>query len=182
MYENALSEEVVNDLIKIGEKKKIKSLYSLINFKEKVDKLYLVLKGGIILLHVHPETRVERAINFFIPSFHPIASIAESFYFNTPSDYHLKTFTNTIAIEITKKDFNNYLHASQNARLVQEYGIKTLLEKNTLRANLVSLNSLEMLKYLHKNYPQILQQIPSKYVANFLGITPQWLSKLKRSL
>ncbi|MCG8332703.1 MAG: hypothetical protein MI974_33770, partial [Chitinophagales bacterium] len=62
------------------------------------------------------------------------------------------------------------------------YGIKTLLDKNELRALLISLSSEEMLQYLHEHYPQILQQIPSKYVANFLGITPQWLSKLKHKL
>ena len=182
MYENVLPQKVIEDLISIGEEKKLKSQYTLIHYKEQVNKLFLVLKGGVILLHVHPETKVERAINFFIPKFHPIASIAESFYFGTSSDYHLKTFTNTIVIEISKENFNHYLQTSLNARLIQEYGIKTLLEKNTLRANLISLNSLEMLKYLHKNYPQILQQIPSKYVANFLGITPQWLSKLKKNL
>ncbi len=180
MNKTPLSQEAIKDLILIGKEKKLKSQYSLINYKERVNKLYLVLRGGLVLLHVHPETKVERAINFFIPDFHPIASIAESFYFNTLSDYHLKTFTNTTVIEITKRDFDDYLQNSKNALIVQEYGIKTLLEKNTLRANLISLNSLEMLQYLHKNYPQILQQIPSKYVANFLGITPQWLSKLKR--
>ena len=51
-----------------------------------------------------------------------------------------------------------------------------------MRANLISLNSLEMLKLLHKNYPQILLQVPSKYIADFLGISPQWLSKLKHQL
>lgn len=179
MSKTTLSTTIINDLISIGEEKKVNSQYSLINYKSQVNKLFLVLKGGLVLLHVHPKTAAERAINFFIPSFHPIASIAESFYYNIPSDYHLKTFTNTTLIEIKKEDFNTYLNTSKNGILIQEHGIKTLLDKNKLRANLISFTSLEMLVHLHENYPQILQQVPSKYIANFLGITPQWLSKLK---
>ncbi len=182
MDQNVLSEIMIKDLMAIGKEKTLKSQHSLFNYKDKVDKLYLVLTGGVVLLHVHPETGAERAINFFIPSFHPIASIADSFYFNTPSEYHLKTFTNSTVIEITKESFNDYLQTSKNALLVQEHGIRTLLDKNKMRANLISLNSLEMFQYLHKHYPQILQQVPSKYIANFLGITPQWLSKLKHQL
>ena len=61
-------------------------------------------------------------------------------------------------------------------------GIKSLLEKSEIRAQIITLDSLEMLQYLHKNYPQILQQVPSKIRSNFLGITPQWLSKIKKKL
>ena len=113
MNANTISKVILKDLIEIGEERTLKSQHSLINYRESVDKLYLVLKGGIVLLHVHPETKVERAINFFIPNFHPIASIADSFYLNTPSDYHLKTFTNSTVIEITKENFNNYLQTSK---------------------------------------------------------------------
>lgn len=182
MNANAISEVIIKDLIEIGEERILKSQHSLINYRENVNKLYLVLEGGVVLLHVHPETKIERAINFFIPNFHPIASIADAFYLNTPSDYHLKTFTNSKVIEINKENFNNYLQTSKNALLVQEHGIRTLLDKNKMRANLISLNSLEMLQHLHKNYPQILLQVPSKYIADFLGISPQWLSKLKHLL
>ena len=165
-----MTNKIIEELKKIGIEKKFKSHYLLINEGKKVDKLYLVLRGGLVLLYVHPKTGEERAINFFTPGFHQVASIADAFYLNQPSMYHLKTFTNTTAIEIKKSDFEHFLKTSEYSPILQDYGIRTLLAKNAMRAHLISLTSFEMLEYLHKEYPQILQQVPSKYIANFLGI------------
>ncbi|WP_459211132.1 cyclic nucleotide-binding domain-containing protein [Aquimarina rhabdastrellae] len=182
MFKSELPNTIIKELSTIGIERTLKSHHSLIQLGEKVNELFLVLDGGLVLLHVHPKTMVERAINFFTPNFHPIASIAEAFYLNEPSKYHLKTFTNTTVIHIKKEDFNHFLQTSKHAAFIQDYGIKTLLEKNAMRAQLISLDSLEMFQYLHLHYPQILQHIPSKYIANFLGISPQWLSRLKHKL
>lgn len=180
MQSTTIHKTLLNEFEHLGTKKKLISHHSLINKGDKVNKVYLVLSGGLVLLHVHPKTGVERAVNFFLPDLHNLASIAEHFYLNTPSIYHLKTFTNSTLIEIKKTDFEYFLATSEHSKSLQEYGIRTLIEKNTLRTHLISLKSGEMLAHLHSNYPQIIQQVPSKYIANFLGISPQWLSKLKR--
>ena len=169
-------------LSKIGTEKRFQSHKDLVYFGERVNKIYLIKEGGLILKHVHPETAKERAINFFIPSFHPIATVSHAYVLNEPSKYRLKTFTNTTLIEINQPELNNFLENSDLAAAFQNHGVKTMIEKNELRANLISLSSGEMFRHLHANFPQILQQVPSKYIADFLGITPQWLSKLKHSL
>lgn len=166
----------------IGTPRSVKSHQILINHDSKVDRIFLVKKGGLILSHVHPKSFVERAINFFIPEFHPLATAAEPFYLGVKSIYTLRSFTNSELIEIKRQVFEDFAKNSEYAEMMQAYGIKSLLEKNTLRAMLISLNSEEMLQYLHEHYPAIVQNIPSKYVADFLGITPQWLSKLKHKI
>ncbi|WP_272148532.1 Crp/Fnr family transcriptional regulator [Tenacibaculum aiptasiae] len=170
------------ELEKIGTPIKLQSHKTLIEFNEIAQKLFLVKKGGAVLYHVHPTTGEERAINFFIPNYHPVATVAQSFTYNTPSKYRLATFTNTELIELTKETITEFRASSELAEVFQNYGIMSLLDKNELRAMLISLTSEEMLKYLHQKLPQVVQQVPSKYIANFLGITPQWLSKLKHKL
>lgn len=174
--------EWLKELVTMGTQKVLPSQRTLFNLGDKVDHIYLILNGGMVLLHVHPETGVERAINFFIPDFHPMATTSEAYYLGTPSKYHLKTFTNTTYVEITKQDFDRFYLSSAYGAEIQDYGIRALLEKNELRAKLISYTSEEMLQYLYRHLPQIIQQVPSKYIANFLGITPQWLSKLKHKL
>ncbi|MEC3907516.1 hypothetical protein VOI54_10840 [Tamlana sp. 2201CG12-4] len=169
-------------LEKAGTPVNLQSHKTLIEFNEIARKLFFVKKGGVVLYHIHPTTGEERAINFFIPDYHPIATIAESFAYDKPSKYRLATFTNSQLIEISKDTITELRSDSEFAEIFQNYGIMTLLDKNELRAMLISLNSEEMLQYLHTNLPQIIQQVPSKYIANFLGITPQWLSKLKHKL
>lgn len=169
-------------LSEIGIEKQFQSHTHLVLFGDHVNKVYLIKKGGLVLHHVHPDTGKERAINFFIPEFHPIATVSQSFVLNEPSKYILKTFTNTTLVEIHRSELNRFLQDSKWAPMFQDFGVKTMIEKNELRAHLISLSSLEMLKHLHEHFPQILQNVPSKYIADFLGITPQWLSKLKHDL
>lgn len=167
---------------KVGKTIVVQSHKTIVNLHEVARKFYVVKKGGIVLYHIHPTTGVERAINFFIPDYHPIATIAESFVYGKPSKYRLATFTNSHLIEISQEAIFKISNNPVLGTLLQDYGVKTLIDKNELRAMLISLSSEEMLHYLHTSLPQIVQQVPSKYIANFLGITPQWLSKLKHSL
>lgn len=173
---------LIQELSAIGKRKTLQSHTTLVPYQEVSTKVYLILSGGMVLLHVHPKSLEERAINFFIPEFHPLATISNSFYYQQPSDYCLKTFTNTELVEIKKADLDAYLNQAKNGQLLYAYGTETLLQKNEVRAKLISFTSLEMLEYLHNTYPAIIQNIPSKYIANFLGISPQWLSKLKHKL
>ncbi|WP_196888529.1 Crp/Fnr family transcriptional regulator [Aureivirga sp. CE67] len=181
-FKHEFPKEIIEELKQIGTPRQLKSHEVLINNGEKVNKLYLILEGGMILLFIHPKTGKEKAINFFIPTFHPLATIADSFYYGNQSIYQLRTFTNTSVIEIDKADFDKYLEESEGGKFIYDFGLKSLLQKNTIRTLLTNLTSEEMLIYLKDHFPQILQNVPSKYVADFLGITPQWLSKLKHKI
>lgn len=171
--------DIIQEFAKYGNEKEIQSHTILISPNKKVHNIYWVIKGGLVLSHVHPATGEEKAINFFTPRFHPIATVAEAFYLNEPSKFYLKTFTNTTLIEVSKENFEHLYKNSDYSDWLQQYSIKSLIEKNELRAMLIALDSKEMLGYIRKKYPQILQDVPSKYIANILNITPQWLSKLK---
>jgi CRP-like cAMP-binding protein len=169
-------------LTEIGIEKEYKTNTSLVLVGKKTNKIYFVKSGGIVLLFEHPYTGQERAVNFFTPTFHSMATVSSAFYHETPSKYHLQTFTKTTILEIDKLDFNRFIYSSEIGNEIMHYGLSVLLEKNELRALLLTLNSKEMFKYLHENMPQILQQVPSKFIADYLGVSPQWLSKLKHSL
>ncbi|MEM9361420.1 MAG: hypothetical protein AAGA43_02245 [Bacteroidota bacterium] len=49
-----------------------------------------------------------------------------------------------------------------------------------IRNNLSALTALEFIDYLEFNYPILLKRVSSHKLARFMGITPEWLSKLKR--
>ena len=175
-------EIITQEFEKIGRIIKVQSHETLVEFHERSKKVYLVKSGGLVLLHVNPLTGNERAINFFIPDFHPIATVIESFAYQTPSKYRLATFTSSELIEIDKSIIEEYMSSANTPINFQEFALRSLIEKNEIRALLISLSSEEMLLYLHEHYPQIIRRVPSKYIADFLGITPQWLSKLKHKI
>lgn len=171
-----------SELEKIGEQRTIRPNEVLIDFEQRADRLFVVQRGGLVLLFINPNTGAERAINFFIPDFHPVATVAESFALNTTSKYRLVSFTRSQLIEVKKTELEEHIKTIGLYEEFREYGTRSLIEKNELRAMLISLSAEEMLQYVYKSIPQILREVPSKYVADFLGITPQWLSKLKHKL
>lgn len=182
MKPTALSLELINYLKENGKTHQVPSQHTLLPYNQVVKSLFLILRGGAVSLHVNPHSGNERAINFFTPEYHPIAAVADSLYYQTPSNYHVKTFTNSHVVEINHIAYHQLLSHPQFGEEIQKIGIESLLEKNTLRTFLIGLNSEEMFFFLQKTYPELLRTVPSKYIADFLGISPQWLSKLKRKL
>ena len=174
--------ELIAEFRSRGLEKNIKSHIYLINKGDWVKKVYLVLKGGLVVTYINPKNGDEKAINFFIPGFHALATICNAFLPGESSQYYLKTFTNTNVIEMDKSELDQLICMPEYANVFHQYSIRTLMEKNAMRTMLISLDSVEMLQYLKQKYPQLLNEVPSKYIANYLGITPQWLSKLKHEL
>ncbi|MEO0572184.1 MAG: hypothetical protein AAF039_10810 [Bacteroidota bacterium] len=49
-----------------------------------------------------------------------------------------------------------------------------------IRNNFLALSPIDFLGYLETNYPDIPNRISSQKLASFMGLTPEWLSKLKK--
>lgn len=178
-----IPEDYADLLVRNGKFQNFKSQQVVVQPGEFAKNMYIILKGGFVMQYVHPETGATKAVNFFIPDFHPFMSVAESYFYGTPSIYELKSFTNSDILTLPKTTIEKIIN--EDAVLAENFvqnGIKTLIEKNTIRTMLISLSSKEMYQYLLNTYPQIVQQVPSKYIADFLDITPQWLSKLKHDI
>jgi len=68
----------------------------------------------------------------------------------------------------------------------QQYTVQILqqqLEKNKQRAiDLTTLSAEQRYMKMLKNYPAILQNVPLKYIASYLGINPGSLSRIRKDL
>ena len=53
-----------------------------------------------------------------------------------------------------------------------------VLQRRTLM--LMSASAMERFEHFEATYPEILQRVPQRMIASYLGITPEALSKLKR--
>jgi len=65
----------------------------------------------------------------------------------------------------------------QKVFLEEQLRIKTIREVQLLKAS-----PREMYAYLLKNRPQFLQKVPLKYLASYIGITPQALSRIRKQI
>lgn len=65
----------------------------------------------------------------------------------------------------------------QKVFLEEQLRLKTIREVQLLKAS-----PREMYAYLLKNKPLFLQKVPLKYLASYIGITPQALSRIRKQI
>ena len=107
----------------------------------------------------------------------------ESFFPQNPSKMNIHALTDcrliTLSYENSKKIFQHFERAKEITAAIDHYVMNKMLYQRTF---LLNLDAAVRYREFMKEFPHILQQIPLSYVANFLGITQQSLSRLRRSL
>jgi hypothetical protein len=59
---------------------------------------------------------------------------------------------------------------------------QALQEENDFKLKIISYSSERLYSYLITHCPKVIQQVPSKFIAEFMGISSEWLSKLKHRI
>jgi len=85
-------------------------------------------------------------------------------------------------ITFKKSDFEKILDSSHNmerlARKIAEYQFISL---ENYYLSFLNEDAETRYKKLLKENPRLVQKIPLKYIASFLGITPQHLSRIRKN-
>lgn len=106
----------------------------------------------------------------------------DSFITGQPSMYYIQALKKSQLKFITKATFDNFLQSSsENTQLwntMMGLLIVDLLEREQ---DILISSPLERYKRVLKRSPQLFQEIPHKYIAAYLRMTPETLSRLKKS-
>jgi len=110
-------------------------------------------------------------------------SYIKSFSQQIPSDMNIRTLEKTKLYQLSKNDmyaiFAKYpaLHAIRST-LIE----KSFIEIATYNARLNSLSAEEHYKQLVKERPKWIQRVPQYYIASYMGIKPQSLSRIRKNI
>jgi len=141
--------------------------------------LYFVLDGLQRAYYIGDDNQEGTIVFTYPPSF---SGVADSFLTQTPSKYFFETLTTSNFLKTSYK---------QVETLMLEYpGIQAMILKTTAFAlkgvlerqiELQCFSAEEKFRTLLKRSPHVLQIIPHKYLASYLGIDPATFSKLLSS-
>ena len=111
-------------------------------------------------------------------------AITPSSYTNKePSKYFLSTLENTIVLhgnpDSEEEIYKEHPQLESLTRLLAE---KIMVNKNDEFDYWVSNNPEERYQLLVKNRPELLQRVPQYQLANYLGIKPESLSRIRKRL
>jgi len=104
----------------------------------------------------------------------------ESFLTHQPSTIFIETLTNVTYYEFEKETLLN-LYAAHHSfeklgRIIAEKAYLSTVEKLT---NIQTLDLQERYQSLVQKNPDLFQQVPQKYIASYLGVSEQSLSRIK---
>ncbi|MEM8506592.1 MAG: hypothetical protein AAF717_02130 [Bacteroidota bacterium] len=163
-----------------GKPKTIRPSECIVNIGEKCDKVFLILEGGFVCQNYNVTSDRLRTINFHLQTFHPIMTVIQSFYSDSAANCQLKAIMKSEVLLLQKSMILKGLE--NDAALKKAYideTIYALLAINEFHTKLITLTTKAMYDYLLEECPEIVRQIPAKYIAEFMGVSPEWLSRIR---
>ena len=142
--------------------------------------LYFVLEGVQRAFHVddqHPDA----TIVFTYP--HSFSGVADSFLTQTPSRFFFETLTSSKLLRTSYQQVkalaDKYPELMAWVMKATAFALAGVLER---QVELLKFSAEEKFRILLKRSPHVLQMIPHKYLASYLGIDASTFSKLLSSV
>lgn len=103
-------------------------------------------------------------------------------FLGKPSEYYFESIKDSELIGISKDDYHHFIKSNPLFGAFWYKGIEQLIV-NFVEREVDLLTHSPKLKYerLLKRKPELFQHIPQKYIANYLGLSPETLSRLSKS-
>lgn len=142
--------------------------------------LYFVLEGVQRAFYIGNDKQEATIVFTYPPSF---SGIADSFLTQSPSRFFLETLTSSRFLRTSYKQIDELMLAYPGIlRFVLQltsFALKGVLER---QIELQCFSAEEKFRTLLKRSPHVLQIIPHKYLASYLGIDATTFSKLLGSV
>ena len=110
-------------------------------------------------------------------------SAYSSFLTQQPSGYQIEAITETVLWSISHADLQEIYSKTTIGNTLGRYASEGLYMKKTKRElSLLTKTAEDRYLDLFKEEPRLLQQISLKYIASYIGITPQALSRIRKRI
>lgn len=105
----------------------------------------------------------------------------DSFLTDKPSDFFIQAIKKTELKVITKAEIDNFLKIETNRSLWTKILEKLVLQQLEREIDILTTSPKERYQRVLKRSPQVFQEIPNRHVANYLRMSAETLSRLKKS-
>ena len=172
------NEELVNDLLpKWDAYVSIKRNDVLIHFGSKEDYIYFIQTGTCVISY--PDEDEDKIVGFGYPN---TFLFSPSILNDQPSDQEVKAIKKMELLRIHKTVFFDAIELSIHAKNSWTKQLENLLIAQIDRqVDLLITSPQKRYKRLLKRSPHVFQFIPQKYIASYLRMSPETLSRLQNS-
>ena len=140
-----------------------------------------IINGTLKAFYINPETGKEEILYFAIENWW--ATDIESFQKQKPSIYNIQAIEKTTLLQIHYHSFQEML--KQIPKLERFFRIILENYLGSLQRRIILNNILDAeQQYLDflENYPKISDKVPNYLIASYLGITAEFLSRMRKKI
>ncbi len=140
--------------------------------------LYFVVEGSlrIFILDAHEEHSIRFAYknSFF--------SALDTYITGKPTAFYIQALKKTMLKKISKTSFIRFIETDPGHSLIWQQLLMELVAQQLEReVDILTSSPLERYQRVLKRSPQLFQEVPHKYIASYLRMSPETLSRLKKS-
>jgi len=138
------------------------------------------ISEGIVRYYI-PQEESDLTFGFLFEN--QFVTAYDSFITQTPSPYQIETLTNTTLWRIAYKDLQEVYHHTESGNVIgRRMAENMFLIKSKREIALLSKTAEERYLDLFSERPKLLKEIPLKYIASYIGVTPQALSRIRKRI
>lgn len=138
------------------------------------------VKTGIIRYYI---PKLENDLTFSFAFDNNFVSGYDSFLTRKPSTCHIETLTNTTLWRLTYNDLQTIYNETEIGNLIGRKASEDLfLKKSKRELSLLNETTEQRYRNLFTEQPHLIQNIPLKYIASYIGVTPQALSRIRKRI
>lgn len=139
--------------------------------------LYLITEGAVRAIYISKEE--EFTIRFGYKG--SVISSLDSFITGIPSQYYLQAIRKTKAIRLGRSSYLEFIKSHPTITAVHLDLMNGLLSSMLEREiDLLTSSPLERYHRILERSPDVFQEVPIKYIASYLRMTPETLSRLRK--
>lgn len=136
--------------------------------------------SGTVRLYIPGE---ENDCTFGFAFANSFVSAYDSFLTEQPSAYAIQALAETHCWQIHRNDLENvYANTSAGNVIGRKSAEALFLVKAQRELSLLNQTAEERYIALFKDRPELLKNIPLKYIASYIGVTPQALSRIRKRI
>jgi len=155
---------------------------SLILAKDEIENYISFVEKGKVRLFI-PKENQEKEITFGFSFSGEFISAYDSFLTQTPSCYQLEALVDTKLWSISYKDLQEVYKNTTSGNVIGRFiAEKLFLIKSKREQSLLNETSEQRYLNLFKERPNVIKQVPLKYIASYIGVTPQALSRIRKRI
>ncbi|MBI9071371.1 MAG: Crp/Fnr family transcriptional regulator [Melioribacteraceae bacterium] len=173
-----LNESDLSVLKKYFRTHKLKKKELLLRESSVCKDLFFVEKGCLRMYFLNKKS-VEQIVQFALEGWW--ITDYSSFMNNTPSEYYIQAIEASEIVSVDKHKFNEMLR--EFPRLEKYFRImtqKTLAASQLKTKLLYEMSKEEFYVHFNSSFPEFMQRVPQYMIASYLGLTPEYLSELRK--